>query len=118
MEGIILVDKPIGPSSFDVVRKIRNLCRVKRVGHAGTLDPLASGLLIVCVGKYTKLAGYLTQDYKTYEATISLGVTTTTDDAEGEVLSRADATHLGQEQIKLACAQFCGPIHQLPPRYS
>jgi tRNA pseudouridine55 synthase len=118
VDGIFLIDKPKGPTSFDVVKKVRKLTGVKRVGHAGTLDPLASGLMIVCVGKYTKLAGYLSQDNKTYESVITLGVSTSTDDAEGEVLSRTCAEHLETAEIHRASAKFLGEIEQLPPKFS
>ncbi|HXW60037.1 MAG TPA: tRNA pseudouridine(55) synthase TruB, partial [Myxococcota bacterium] len=83
LEGVLLIDKPKGPSSFEVVRRVRALTGQKRVGHAGTLDPLASGLMVVAVGRYTKLCSYLTEASKVYETIIELGVTTTTDDQEG-----------------------------------
>lgn len=112
-----MVDKPVGPSSFDVIRKIRKLSGIKKIGHAGTLDPLASGLLVICFGRYTKLAGLLTDDNKIYEAEVLLGITTSTDDAEGEVIDqkRVDVT---EEMIKEALQAFVGRIEQRPPHFS
>lgn len=117
-EGILLIDKAIGQSSFDVVRKIRAIAREKRIGHAGTLDPLASGLLIIALGRYTKLCGYLTSDYKQYEAIIELGKKTTTDDTEGEVLEQKPVDHLKPEEIISVVKHFTGEIFQVPPRFS
>lgn len=118
MEGILLVHKPVGPSSFDVVRMIRKLSGNKRVGHAGTLDPLASGLLVVCLGRYTKLAGYLTNQEKSYLAKIQLGIRTTTDDQEGEVIKEASLDGLCEEAVREALKRFIGPLQQVPPQYS
>jgi tRNA pseudouridine55 synthase len=117
-QGIILIDKPCGPSSFDVVRTVRRLLRVKRVGHAGTLDPLASGLMVVCVGRYTKLAGFLTEENKVYDARFRLGVTTTTDDGEGQVITERDATSVSREAITTVLSSMLGSISQRPPRFS
>jgi tRNA pseudouridine55 synthase len=116
--GIVLIDKPQGPSSFDVVRKVRKLCGTKRVGHAGTLDPKARGLLVVAIGSYTKLCGYLSENSKIYEATIELGISTTTDDQEGEIIAQKSIAQLTPEHIKNACTSFQGIIKQVPPRYS
>jgi len=118
LEGVLLIDKPKGPSSFEVVRRVRALTGQKRVGHAGTLDPLASGLMVVAVGRYTKLCSYLTEASKVYETIIELGVTTTTDDQEGEVLQRKPIDHLSEEETILACQSFKGVISQQPPKFS
>lgn len=118
MEGILLIHKPVGPSSFEVVRTIRKLSDTKRVGHAGTLDPLASGLLVVCLGRYTKLAGFLTNQEKSYHASIHLGVRTTTDDQEGEVLGKASLDGLSEEEVRAGLRTFIGPQKQVPPQYS
>lgn len=85
--GVLLIDKPVGITSFDVLRRLRRIVGTKKLGHAGTLDPFASGLLVVCVGEYTRFAGYLTDDDKQYLADVRLGVATNTDDLEGEVIS-------------------------------
>lgn len=118
VEGVLLIDKPKGPSSFDVVRRVRTLTGIKRVGHAGTLDPLASGLMVVALGRYTKLCAYLTEGAKTYEAIIELGTVTSTDDGEGDILSTMPFAHLKEEDIYEACLKFEGAIDQVPPKYS
>lgn len=119
MEGILLIDKPCGPSSFSVVAKVRKLSGVKRVGHAGTLDPLASGLLVLCVGRsYTKLASSLTACDKTYESLICLGVSTTTDDAEGKIVQECSTAAVTNQQVLQALEKFRGLIVQTPPQFS
>lgn len=118
LEGVLLIDKTKGPSSFDIVKKVRAISGVKRVGHAGTLDPLASGLLVVALGRYTKLCNYLCEGSKVYEAIIELGTTTTTDDQEGEVLKQNSCEHLKLLDIQKACNNFVGTIEQKPPRFS
>ncbi len=116
MDGIFLVDKPVGPSSFDVIRKLKKISGIKKIGHAGTLDPLASGLLVICFGRYTKLAGVFTDCSKVYQAEITLGVTTTTDDGEGEVIERC-AVNLPTSMEKIL-DEFRGEISQRPPNFS
>lgn len=118
MEGIVLIDKPKGPTSFDVVARVRRLSGVKRVGHAGTLDPLASGLLIVCLGPYTKLVNVLSASSKWYEAEFVLGKVTATDDAEGTVTAVQDISSITEKDIQGVLAQFVGHIDQRPPQYS
>lgn len=118
MDGIILINKPVGPSSFYVVKKIRHLSGVKKVGHAGTLDPLASGLLIVCLGRYTKLASLLTDSDKVYETVIRLGESTESDDGETEVTKRCLVNHLTEEDVREALKKFTGKIEQVPPKFS
>lgn len=117
MDGILLVDKPTGPSSFAVINKLRKITGIKKIGHAGTLDPLASGLLVICFGRYTKLAGLLTASDKIYEAEITLGITTATDDAEGEVILKKTVS-ASLEDVKSAALSFKGSIDQMPPRFS
>lgn len=117
MDGILVIDKPKGPTSFDVIRKVRKLAKTKKVGHAGTLDPLASGLLIVCLGRYTKLIPLLMDGSKVYETVVTLGITTTTDDAEGEIIKQTNVS-CSLEQIKDALGEFRGPIKQRPPIHS
>jgi tRNA pseudouridine55 synthase len=118
MDGIVLIDKPRGPTSFEVVRRIRKAAAVKRVGHTGTLDPNASGLMVVCLGRYTKLASFLTDGPKIYEARVHLGVATTTDDDEGEVIEEKCIKAIVLSDIALALKSFLGPIMQIPPRFS
>jgi tRNA pseudouridine55 synthase len=120
MEGVLLVNKPAGPTSFDVVRRIKKLVGgdQSKIGHAGTLDPLASGLLVICLGRYTKLASLLTGEKKSYEASIGLGVRTSTDDAEGEVLNRSNIDHLTISDITQTLNGFLGLNQQIPPQFS
>jgi tRNA pseudouridine55 synthase len=118
VEGIVLIDKPRGPSSFDVVKRVRKLAGIKRVGHAGTLDPDASGLMVVCLGRYTKLAGLLIDDDKVYQTSFRFGISTTTDDAEGKVIAERDCSYLQAEDIICALKNMHGEIMQTPPRYS
>lgn len=118
MEGVLLVDKPGGPTSFDVVRRVRALAGTRRAGHAGTLDPLASGLLAVCLGAHTRLVPYLVAGEKRYDARVSLGAATDTDDAEGAVTARAEVPALSREDVEGALARFVGEIPQIPPAYS
>ncbi len=122
-DGIIIIDKPKGPTSFEVVKWVRKLTSIKRVGHAGTLDPMASGVLTVCVGEATKLVPYFMDSEKEYEATIYLGITTDTDDAapEAKVLSRAPVekvTALPFEKIRTELQSFVGWYEQRPPAFS
>jgi len=114
----LLFDKPAGWSSFDVVRKVRNLIRIKKVGHAGTLDPLATGLLIVCTGRATKTIDSIQGQEKEYEALIRLGAITASYDAEQPEESVQDASHLDRSQIERALEAFRGEIEQVPPAYS
>lgn len=120
LSGILLVDKPAGITSHDVVSQVRRATGERRVGHAGTLDPLATGLLVILVGPATRLAPYLTAAEKTYQATIAFGSQTDTDDADGEVVRTAD---VGPETFDAAAAQtlldgFLGQSMQTPPAYS
>jgi tRNA pseudouridine(55) synthase len=116
--GLLLVDKAPGMTSHDVVARARRVLSVRRVGHAGTLDPMATGLLILGVGAATRLLGYVGGHDKTYEATIRFGQTTVTDDREGEVLSTTSATHLDDDAIRAALAAQTGPLQQVPSSVS
>ncbi len=116
--GVLVVDKPVGPTSHDVVARVRRLMGTRRVGHAGTLDPMASGVLVLGVEKATRLLGHLALTEKAYEATIRLGVRTLTDDAQGEVLDVVRAAHLGDEQVCAALRAFTGQIQQVPSAVS
>jgi tRNA pseudouridine55 synthase len=121
---ILLINKPFGWTSFDVVKKIKNLIRTKyslkkiKVGHAGTLDPLATGLLIVCTGKFTKLISKIQGQEKTYTGTITLGGTTPSYDLETEVDNNYETAHITEELIKESTTQFIGEIDQKPPIFS
>jgi tRNA pseudouridine55 synthase len=116
--GILLVDKPGGMTSHDVVARARRALSVRKVGHAGTLDPMATGLLLLGVGSATRLLGHLGGHDKTYEATIRLGQATVTDDREGEVLSTVPAGHLDDDAVRAALAAQTGPLRQVPSSVS
>ncbi|MBK9247619.1 MAG: tRNA pseudouridine(55) synthase TruB [Ignavibacteria bacterium] len=116
--GVALIDKSTNWTSFDVVAKLRGLTRIKKVGHAGTLDPLASGLLILCFGKFTKKISEFQNAPKQYEAVIKLEATTKTDDSEAPEENHTSTLSLTNEQITNACHQFIGVIDQIPPMYS
>src|SRR6478672_1687246 len=115
---VLLIDKPFRWTSFDVVRKIRNLIKIKKVGHAGTLDPLATGLLIVCTGKFTKkINEYMAQE-KEYTGTITLGAVTPTYDLESEPQNFKSFSEITMEQIQQTAKKFTGQILQTPPIHS
>jgi tRNA pseudouridine55 synthase len=116
--GLVIVDKPGGMTSHDVVARIRRLAGTRRVGHAGTLDPMATGVLVVGVEKATRLLGYLTLTEKEYAATIRLGQSTGTDDAEGDITATAPAIHVSAETLTKAVTGLTGEIQQVPPAVS
>ena len=116
--GLVVVDKPGGLTSHDVVARLRRILRTRKVGHAGTLDPMATGVLVCGVGRGTKLLGHLALDTKAYTATIRLGATTTTDDAEGEVVATADPSAVGGDDVAAGIAALTGPILQVPSSVS
>ncbi|WP_344343370.1 tRNA pseudouridine(55) synthase TruB [Agrococcus versicolor] len=116
--GVLLVDKPQGVTSHTVVAMARRLLGTRKIGHAGTLDPMATGLLVLGVGPATRLLTFLVGLDKTYEATIALGATTVTDDAEGDVLATADASALAHEAVVAAAARLTGDIEQVPSAVS
>ncbi|HYB88633.1 MAG TPA: tRNA pseudouridine(55) synthase TruB [Streptosporangiaceae bacterium] len=116
--GLVIVDKPSGLTSHDVVARIRRLAGTRRVGHAGTLDPMATGVLVIGVGKATRLLGHLALTDKEYLATIRLGQATDTGDAEGTVVSAAPAGELTLAQVRTAAAALTGEIQQVPPAVS
>ncbi len=117
-DGILLVDKPTDWTSHDVVAKIRNHFKFSKVGHGGTLDPLATGLLVLLIGKGTKLSDRIMGGDKTYEGTIHLGITTSSQDRDGEVLEEKDASHITREQVEAAIQNYLGDIEQIPPMVS
>ena len=119
IDGIINVYKESGYTSFDVVAKLRGILKQKKIGHTGTLDPMAEGVLIVCLGKATKLVDILITSSKGYTATMQLGLTTDTEDITGEILSEKDIwKDLSDEEIKFSVESFVGSYEQLPPMYS
>jgi tRNA pseudouridine55 synthase len=117
-DGLVVVDKPAGPTSHDVVGRVRALARTRRVGHAGTLDPMATGVLVLGVGQATRLLGHLTGTDKAYEATVRLGTSTVSDDATGEVLQRRGARGVTEEQVRAAAAALTGELLQVPSAVS
>jgi tRNA pseudouridine55 synthase len=117
IDGILVINKPPGITSHDVVSRVRWLTHQRRVGHAGTLDPLATGVLVVCLGQATRVAEYATGGDKTYRAEIVLGIATDTYDSDGRVTGRA-AVRASLDEIQTALAGFLGPILQAPPAYS
>jgi tRNA pseudouridine55 synthase len=119
VNGVLPVDKPVGPTSHDVVGAVRRALRIKQVGHTGTLDPFASGLLLVCIGPATRLAEYITPLPKTYLATMRLGEATDTDDHTGTVVSSSESWRdVSAEAIEAALMAQVGEIDQVPPAYS
>lgn len=117
LDGILNIDKPSGMTSHDVVARIRSVADQRRVGHAGTLDPMATGVLLVCLGRATRMSEYLMDSRKVYQAQVYLGVTTSTYDAEGEVVATAPVT-VAREDVEAALEDFRGEILQVPPMYS
>lgn len=118
LSGVLVVDKPSGPTSFDVVRRVRGLLKVKKAGHTGTLDPIATGVLPVCIGDATKIQGFITEADKEYEACVRLGVSTETQDAAGKVTAERPVPPLAREDLQRTLATFLGEIEQLPPMHS
>jgi tRNA pseudouridine55 synthase len=116
--GLVVVDKPAGMTSHDVVARVRRLAGTRKVGHAGTLDPMATGVLLVGVNRATRLLGHLTLTQKAYDATIRLGASTTTDDAEGETLTSASVQHVTEDDVRSAAGAFVGDIEQKPSAVS
>ena len=116
-DGILNLDKPRGPTSHDVVAHVRKLTDVRRVGHAGTLDPLATGVLLLCIGRATRVAEYLMAGQKVYRARVRLGIATDTYDAQGQVVNETPV-EVNRTQVEAALAQFRGQIAQVPPMYS
>jgi len=118
MNGVLLIDKPSGPTSHDVVARIRNIARERSVGHTGTLDPMATGLLPLVMGKATRLAPYLSGSEKTYLAEVRLGFETSSDDAQGEARERFEGSYPGPLEVQVALRGFTGSFDQVPPQVS
>ena len=118
VHGVLLLDKPLGLSSNDALQKAKRLYRAEKAGHTGTLDPLATGLLPLCFGAATKFSQISLDADKRYLATLQMGVTTTTADAEGDVIETRPVDGITRARLEAVCAQLTGPIHQMPPMYS
>ena len=118
MDGILNIDKPPGWTSHDVVAKLRRLLKIRKIGHTGTLDPAATGVLLVCIGKATRVAEYLVEREKEYRAVLRLGETTDTQDGTGQVLERHDVGDMTKPQLRAVMQRFTGDILQVPPMYS
>ncbi len=117
-DGLVIIDKPAGWTSHDVVGRVRRIAGTRKVGHAGTLDPMATGVLVLGINRATRLLGHLMLTQKAYDATVRLGASTTTDDAEGEVVGESDATWLTRHDVEAACVGFRGDIEQIPSTVS
>jgi tRNA pseudouridine55 synthase len=117
-DGVLVIDKPAGPTSFEVVRRVRRLLGEASAGHTGTLDPMATGVLAVCVGEALKLQHWLAEGDKAYEATVAFGAATETEDAEGKFTERGDPSGLDAARVASALPRFTGEIEQTPPMYS
>ena len=118
VDGILLLDKPLGITSNDALQKVKRLYFAQKAGHTGSLDPLADGLLPICFGNATKLSAFLLDADKYYWVRVKLGETTTTQDAEGEVVKTRPAEHITEADVRAVIPRFLGPVEQLPPMYS
>lgn len=118
MDGVLVVDKPAGPTSHDVVERVRQVLHIRRAGHTGTLDPFATGVLPICVGKATRLARFLAETDKSYRATVRLGFATRTDDLTGEPMEPRRPRAVDAGEVRRACAGLTGELRQVPPAYS
>lgn len=118
MNGVLVIDKPVGPTSFDVVRRVKASLRLKRAGHTGTLDPIATGVLPICLEQATKIAGFISESGKEYEAVIRLGQETDTQDSCGKITAEAPVPPLSSALLEAALSRFRGEIQQIPPMYS
>lgn len=117
-DGLLLVDKPSGPTSHDVVDRIRRHFGIRKVGHGGTLDPMATGLLVILLGRGTKISDLVMGSDKTYEGTMVLGVATDTQDCDGEVVETRDAGQVTREQLEAEMGKWIGDVRQIPPMVS
>jgi tRNA pseudouridine55 synthase len=118
LEGILLIDKPRDHTSHDVVARLRGMLRMKKIGHAGTLDPMATGLLVILLGKATRLSQYLISVDKEYEGTVELGKVTDSQDADGQVMETRPVPPLTEAEVAAVIRSFCGDQYQTPPMYS
>ena len=117
-DGVLVVDKPAGPTSFEVVRQVRRAFGAEKAGHAGTLDPAATGVLVICLGEAVKLQQWLTDGDKAYLATVAFGASTETEDAEGAVVAEGDPAPATEEAVRAALPGLTGELDQVPPMYS
>ena len=118
LDGILVVDKPSGPTSHDIVARLRRLLGMRRIGHCGTLDPMATGILVVCLGRFTRLNQWLSAGAKEYEATFTLGAVSDTEDGEGKIEAVAGARAPSLAEVEARIEGFVGRIDQVPPAYS
>lgn len=118
IEGVLPIDKPPGPTSHDMVARARRALGTRRIGHTGTLDPFASGLLLLCIGRATRIAEYLSRMDKRYSAVVRLGVSTDTEDADGSIIAEHDPSGVGRDDVERALRSQRGDIMQTPPAYS
>jgi len=118
LSGVVVVDKPSGPTSFDVVRRVKGLFKAKRCGHTGTLDPTATGVLPICIGDATKVATFVSEGEKEYDAVVRFGEITDTQDSAGRTLETRPLDGLSEERVREALGSFQGLIEQTPPMYS
>jgi tRNA pseudouridine55 synthase len=118
LSGVVVVDKPSGPTSFDVVRRVKALFKAKRCGHTGTLDPNATGVLPICIGDATKIASFISEGEKEYDAVVRFGATTDTQDSAGRTLETRPTDALSEERVREALTGFVGLVEQTPPMYS
>ena len=118
LDGVLLVDKPTDHTSHDVIARLRGKLKMKRIGHAGTLDPMATGVLVVLVGKATRASQYLMSLDKEYTGTVKLGQVTNTQDAEGEILETRPVPPLSEDEVRAAMKTFVGDQYQTPPMFS
>lgn len=118
MDGILNINKPVGRTSFSIVAAVKKLCHERHVGHSGTLDPMAEGVLPVCLGRATRVAEYLLDSKKAYRAVLEFGMETDTGDAEGKVINHGSFSDLSREKVISALENFWGTIQQTPPMYS
>ncbi len=116
--AVLLVNKARGLTSFDVIARLRRTLKIKCIGHTGTLDPFATGLLVILIGSYTRLCNYITAQDKNYRAHVSFGAGTDTNDLEGKVISQGDPAFIQEEQIRQALTSFLGKQQQIPPQFS
>ncbi len=118
VDGVVLLDKPAGPSSNQALQRVRRLFNARKAGHTGTLDPFATGMLPICLGEASKTSGHLLDATKTYRATARFGAATTTGDPEGEMVTRGPVPRLDRDELEAVLARFTGELEQVPPMYS
>ena len=118
LSGVLNINKPKGLTSHDVVSRMRRISGQRRVGHAGTLDPMATGVLLLCLGQATRVCEYLMADRKVYRAAVRLGISTDTHDSEGQIVDQADCGHITRQQVEGILAEMVGSLEQVPPMYS